>query len=662
MNNPQARFPYKLAQKFDIDSGSFFGGMAVDSKMGPRASFYFSQAMDFRKHPSQMTVLPAPVVVNNTTFTDLPIGMETGPDGSRYIVGNNGGFYKQSTADVVSSIATMSSAAGGGIVYNLNNDCIYVSGQKTVSRYGLVQSSPTFSSDLFAQSISTDAGVTNLFNSTAATYTGVLRSTAAASYSVPTIIIETSVNEASFAPDIEPFYSIQVYIVTKGTGDWTLTLHDPTNAVLATVTKANATLTSGALNEFVFTNPVRAQIKPSAITYHFHLTSTVNDGVARVVTASDLSTGYFTLYAYRLVAQNNGLHPMAIFTTFLCIGNGNYLSIYDFTFDSAPTNDAWIRNRLVFPPGYECTGLSVNDQYLVIALERRTTDSSHNYQDGYLFFWDGVAGSPNFYINIPMGSPYAPFTLNNITYFYVNGALHAWAGGKTIMKVRTIPGTDMEYTSLSDTTFVYPNMMASRNNVLMAAYPSTTTNTTVNMGVYSWGAIEMSYPNSFGFSYVTSPGITNYSAANGYKLGMIKSYGDTMYISWQTTISGVTTYGLDKVTNSSPPASVFKWESLVYDGGAAYKQKLALRIKLTFDAVLPSGITVTPKYKIDGGAWTLLSPATAGALTSVNDIDNGRFYTLQWGFDGATSGATSTPIITDIVMEVDSLGMEVNVI
>lgn len=661
MSNPNPRYPYKLATKIHIDSGSFFGGMAVDSKMGPRASFSFSQALDFRKQPSQMTVLPS-LQNLSVTMPDLPLGMEMGPDGTKYMIGNAGYLTSLNSSNTLATIGNIGEVGGSGIVYNQNTDSLYISGQKTVARYGLLQGTSTLLAGNFAQSVSADAGVTNIYSSSAGSFTGVARSTAAATYTVPTSIIDTSVNQGIFQPDIEPFYSIKVFIVSKGTGNWTLTLHDPLNAVLGTVTVANASLTNNALNEFVFTTPVRAQIKPAAITYHLHLTSTVADGTASVVVANDLSTGYYTLYANRLVQQNNGLHPMTIFTTFLCIGNSNYLSTYDFTLDNAPPNTSWIRNRLVFPPGYETTCLSVNDQYLVIGMGRKSTSTTQRgTQDGYLFFWDGVAGSPNFFIPITMGVPESAFTMNNITYFYVNGSLYAWAGAKTVTKVRTIPNTDTEYTGFTGITQALPNMMTSRNNVLMAGYPSQTVNTNVKMGIYSWGSIEMAYPNSFGFSYITSSGLVNYSGANNYKIGLVANFGDTLYTGYSYT-SGGTVYALDAATNSSPPASIFTWESLNYDGGVVYKQKQALRMRITFGAALPTGITITPKYKIDGGSWQFLTVAAVGATSIVSDILNGRFYELQWGFDGVNVGGTATPIITDIVMEVDALGMEIAVI
>jgi hypothetical protein len=645
---------------FKINQQQFYGGASVDLKIGIANSFFFSQAMDFRKKPSQISVLPKMRDIAGASLSDLVLNMESAPDGSRYAIGDQGNFYKVSTTNVITNLGTLGVAAGSGLVYNQNTDSIYISGQQTVSVYGLVQSSPTLTVNNFAQSVSTDPGTTQLFNPTDALYDGVFRNTGAATYAVPIAISETATNLCNFQPDIEPGYSVKVWVTAKGTGNWTLTLHDPLNRVLATVTKTNASLTNGAYNEFLFPAQVRMQIKPAAITYHLHLTSTVADGTAQVVTAADLSSLNFQFFAYRLIATNNKLHPMEFFTRYLCIGNGNYLSTYDFSFDNAPTNQAWVRNALTFPPGFEVCGMTINDQYLVIALEKRSSSATKNYQNGYLAFWDGVSGSPNFFINIPMGAPYGVYTFNNITYFYVNGSLYAWAGGKTIMKVRTIAYTDTEYTNAVDTTSSFPYMMASRNNILMVGYPSTTNNTNINVGVYSWGSIEMQYPNAFGLSYINSAGVQKYTAANALRQGMIKSFGDTMYLSYQYTDNvPVTHYGLDIVDNFSTPAVFAEWQSLIFDGGQNFNPKALLRYQVN-TLPLPTGAVVTTKYALERGSWVYGTPITAGGTSSKMEIDK-RFLEAQWGFEITTTGSTTTsPIITGVVTEIDPLQAELD--
>lgn len=625
-----------------------------------------------------MSVLPGTRQVT-ANLTGNITAMEQDLNGVRYGVATDGSIYRISTSDVVSKIANLSSTGAAGILYNQITDQLYIPGQTTVSMYGQVTTgitgSPAFRSDQFAQSASNAPGCTNLYNPDDGFFDGIARSTASNTYTLPTSLSEAVGNYCFFAPDIEPFYSIKVYVVAKGTGDWTLTLHDSLNNKLAEVTKTNATLTDNTFNEFVFTGQIRALVNASqtgsSATYHFHLASTVADGQVQVVDAGDLTGCNFLLYAYRLLQTKNGWHPTALFTgsgkPLLCIGNGPYLSTYDFSNDSEPTNQQWQRHTLTFELGDEVCGLSSNNQYLVIAVERRSTNSDRNFQKGALYFWSGSVNAPDFKIDIPMGAPYGLYTFNNITYFCCAGSLYAWSGGQTVLKVRRLAYQNTDYLNAVDNTIINPNMLASRYNILMIGYPSVTTNVNLKYGVWSWGATELMYPNSYGLSYLLSNGQTNYSASNGLQIGCVYNFVDDMYIAWQYTDSGGTTrYGLDTVDNFSTPATSSRWESLIYDGGVRYKMKRALRLKISF-LELPANTTLTAMYSLDRGAWVSADTngtpytATAGDTDIVVEANNARFHEIQWGFTTAcTPAATAPPTITGITMEIDPLLDELN--
>ena len=59
-------------------------------------------------------------------------------------------------------------------------------------------------------------------------------------YTVPLAISETIANAVYFTPQSDPLKSISVLIAAKGTGNWTLTLHDSTNTVVAQDTEYNS--------------------------------------------------------------------------------------------------------------------------------------------------------------------------------------------------------------------------------------------------------------------------------------------------------------------------------------------------------------------------------------------------------------------------------------
>jgi hypothetical protein len=681
--------------KMLINLGSFEGGQSVDFKNGVANSFLTSEALDFRSKASQMSVTPGAAALSGASavLVDLPVEMVQDPTGTRWILGDAGNLYKLTTGGTLTKVSTLTDGTGFGMVYNQLSDMLYITGQQTVSMYGPVQGTPALKDMQFGKSASSANGVVNLYQTTTTNYDGAARNnlqslattqgvtapsqvttnTSANSYTAPTTIDETaSTNKCPFAPDLEPFASIAVYVKTKGTGNLVLTLHDGFNRQLAQITILNAALTTG-YNEFVFPTPgirsfTGAIQSGLSAAYHFHMTSTVADTTLGTLTASDLSTVDFILFNYRLVETNNGWHPATIFTGngfMLCVGNGQYLSTYNFSNDQNPSNNVWQRERFPIDAGFEICGLSVNNQYLVIAAEKRSSSSVNNYQEGFLYLWDGQNATYNFKIAIPMGSPYSIYTFNNITYFVAAGALYAFGGnpGQSVIKIRPIAYQNTDYLGMTDLTIVNPNMMAPRFNILMVGYPSKTTNVNLKYGVYTWGSVELIYPNSFGYGYALSNGVYNYSAANNLQIGMIKNFVDTMYIASRKTVSGTTTYYLDFVNNSSAPAGSFNWASLIYDGGVRYKQKEAMRYKVSF-LPWPANATLTVWYALERGSQVSADPITSvsyspttGDTSIIIDI-NKRFYEAQWGLYGTCNSPVSAPTITGVTMEIDPLGSE----
>lgn len=687
--------------KFVINNQYFMGGSALDFKMGIANSHYYSNNLDFRTFPSQLSVLPASRAIA-TNLQDCIEAIQQDLDGVRWGVGNLGYLYKIDTNNSVSSVGQLTENGSAGMLYSQITDQLYIPGQTTVSTYGQVTGDnpgqPAFRQNQFAASASSAFGCVALYNPltgyfdgnagyrnnviadtldvqsgiTLDNYQAIVTNSLTNTYLLPNAIIENNTNFCYFAPDIEPFYSIPVFVATVGTGDWTLTLHDSLNNILVTVTIANTAMQTG-WNNFVFNKQVRAFINASNVgytpTYHFHLTSSVSTDTAAVYTVNpqDLSGCNFLLFAYRLVQTNNGWHPTAYFTgtgtALLCVGNGPYLSTYNFGNDQNPSNLMWQRSTLTFTPGEEVCGLSTNYGYLVIATERRSTDSTRNSQLGRLYFWDGSTDAPAFFIEIPMGSPYGLYSTNNITYFACAGSLYAWSGGQTVIKVRKLAYQNTDFMNEVDETRVNPNAFTSRYNIMMMGYPSTTTDPNINFGIWSWGTVELTYPNSYGLSYTQSPGILEFTQANQLQLGCCVNFVDSMYSSWGYIDSNSAQhYGLDLVDNFSLPAPFFTWQSLIFDGGVVWKEKMAVRYKVYFEA-LPTGVTLTPWYIIDRGEIVYGSTVGEGAREVFIEMNNARFHELQWGFNGVCDGTATTPaVILGVSMEIDPLSQEVDLL
>lgn len=604
-------FPYT-----PIGYASFYGGWSVDPKLATSSQFYYSLHCDFRKVPSQFSVLPG--LTKLTNLSDLPTCMTQAPNGKKYLTGNAGYVYSLSTSNVLTTVGTLAANGAAGIVCREDVDHLYMTTTSGLGRIKYVSGSASFDASWFQRG-----------KSSAST---CYKTGGSNTYTLPTSISETATAMRTFVSDIEPLYSIKVKINAKGTGNWTLTLHDDANNVLGTSTVSNGSLTNGALNEFVFSSPVRAYVTPNGRTYHFHLTSTVADGSVYTTTASSLADCDMELWANALVTTNNGLHPMINFLQYTLIGNGRYVAAYEPLQDS-PTTADFQRHRITLPPGYEVCGFGQKNLLCIIAAEKRS--SSGEYQEGALFYWDGISETYNDWYPVPEGSPEGMSSHKNVVHYYAGGALYRISGTDEPVKIRTMRATDSEYSNATDTTHVYPNTMAVRRGILLTAYPSTSTNQSLEHRIYSFGAISREYPESFGASYTISTGTYLNNGTNNLTISLVKNYGDTLFVGWGD--AGV--YGLDIINNSSAPATSFKLESIYYDNNMPHRQKYCPLVMATMTA-LPSGTSVRLKYRLNGEAsWTYGDYVTTGATYAKVPVEK-PYIGLEFGIEGTVSGAT----------------------
>lgn len=684
---------YRDTDKLLINSQYFQGGITVDYKMGIANSYYSSMNMDNRTFPSQLSVLPGSQQIAGNLH-DLITSMDQDLNGVRWASGDQGWLYQISTSNVVSPIVQMSENGSAGLIYSQITDQLYIPGQESVSMYGRVTQGatgePVFRDGVIGVSASVAYGCVALYDTadglfdgsvrnnaqsvgvtqgiTLTNYTTLITNTLTNTYTLPSTIIENATNYCFFAPDIEPFYSVAVYVDNVGTGDWTLTLHDSLNNELGSNTITNADMVTG-WNNFVFGKQVRAFVNAANVgtspLYHFHLTSSVSGDTATVYTvnSNDVSSCNFLLFAYRLVDIPNGWHPTTYFTgtgvPLLCTGNERYLSTYNFGNDANPSNSQWQRSALTFKPGDEVCGLTVNQNYLVIACRRRSDEPSKQNQRGILYFWDGSTAQPSMKIDLPMGAPYGIYTFNNITYFACAGSLYAWSSGQTVLKVRKLAYQNTDFMGAPDQTLVYPQGFTSRYDILLMGYPGYTTDPQVSYGVWSWGGVELTYPNSYAYSYSPSIGITRYTTTNDLHLGLCQNFVDDLFTSWEyTDSSSVTHYGLDLVNNSSPPAKKFNYYSLIYDGGVVYRAKMAVRYKVYFEP-LPAGCTLTPAFSVDRNPVTYGATVGEGAIEALVELNNLRFHELQYGFIGTCDTTELVrPVILGVTLEVDPTQQE----
>lgn len=609
----------------------FSGGQASDLKLGQKHSFFRSKHFDFRKNPTQLTILPATRKETGTTVTGLITEMLQLNSGKIVAIDDAGGVYTRATNGTWAKNGTTLSNTACGMFYNYQQDTVYVPGLSNIHSItnadGRFGGSFTVNNNAFTAQIDTSSS-----NGHANTYT------------TTGSISEAAADKLVYTPTIEPLYSLKLWVTTKGNTNIKVTVHDAANNELGTATLLAAAITNGAYNEFVFATPIRMTIGAD---YHFHVTHTAGtSSTIGASTSSDFSTAdYQTLCDY-LVNPGNGFHPAEDFLQYVVIGNERYVAAWEVISQSAPAASEFLRHRLTFPPGFQVTSMANWGEYKVFATEKRSSSSAIEFQTGKLFFWDGISDTYEKVIDTPEGAPYSLFSFGDILYWFAGGAWWAWNGGKPL-KLQQMPYTDPEYTDTDLTLVNNPHTMAVRSSILLGAFPSQTSSTIIEHGVYTFGSRDRNYPETFGFGWSISTG----SLTNGtLRIGCIKNFGDKLFISWRDD----TSYGVDVVDSDSDPFTSAFLESLVLDDGRPDKEKQANEVVITF-AALPDGVTVTPKYKIDRGAWVL---GTGDAIATEGDTEarlniNKRYKEIQVGFE--VTATTETPVITSYTLIRDLL-------
>jgi hypothetical protein len=629
----------------------FNGGWATDYRLGVKGSAARIEGFDIRTSPSQISVLPAATLEDNNVISDLILGEVMTADGTIYATGDTGNVYRRAANTGKWSVIGHAGGAGG-IDYRRDTDSVYITGTKTVSQIASVSATPILNPDIYGVSYSTYVDPTG-------TVPPTFQSGSANTTNILTAITESPTGTRYFQTDIEPVSKISVFITAKGTGNWTLTLEDGLDNILATATVTNANLRNNAFNDFVFTNATNGQVRlypaPNARTYHIHVTSTVADGTISSQTINNMNTCDLQVWADRLVYPTNGLHPMERFLQYEIIGNANYISAWEpITFP--PTNAEWVREQLTLPMEYECCGLAHTNEFLVAAFEKVSTNTTMSPQEGLLVFWDGLSNTYNYDVPITEGAPYGLHVYQNVAYYYAGDSLWAITSPTTQpVRLRRMPGTANSFSGANTPIKMYPQGMTTRRSVHMIGWPGQTQSVGTTFGVWSWGASDKNYPQALSYNYQISTGSQGWSNSNNLRIGMVKSFDDLMHISWQDTTSGG--YGIDKVDNTTAPAATATWTSLAVDNNYLGKFKGGMYVEAYF--AMLTGSTIRLSYMLnysgtwidDPNAYSLTNPwqgesGYARFDVSMNSVgaQGGRFRVIQMRIT-ITSTGDSTGIV-----------------
>lgn len=533
----------------------------------------------------------------------------------------------QSSSDIFANNQIQLTGNEGGLeaYYKFNNAATDATGN--ANDLTLVNS-PTYSTSVPFSDSSTSLNVDQSYTTGGSTYT------------LPTSISESASDILSFTPTKDPQESIAFSIDTKGTGNWTVVIHDQQNNQIATTTISNANMASSGYQTFLFSTPWRPVI---GRTYHAHLY--VSTGTSKVVSSSLNSfptADFYTYYSF-LVTDSN-YHPIIPFLNFLAVGNERYLATWDGAF--------YDPNAIVLPVGWKVRCFAFWREYLAIGVWRGTNIT--DYDNGRIYFWDGIAPTFNFFIDVPEGQINAMSGRDTDLYLVAGyrgnlmvyqGAYFQNNGGAKSTKIKRLPKL-----ARADTIEVLPGAMNFWRQLLHIGAAGSISSSTFEQGVYSWGSLNQKYPDTLSYDYIPSTSNTGSTV----KIGMIFPAGTDLIVGWQDGIA----FGADVVSFGNNPAPAGSLEVLVQDNGFIWKDKQIMTVRGDH-LPLASGESVDIKYKVNRATNYTVSPVNSTSNSDFEElvVQNGRGNEYQLGVDLFTTGSTS-PTFTGLSVLGDDGSLE----
>lgn len=454
--------------------------------------------------------------------------------------------------------------------------------------------------------------------------------------STNTYTLETSIDESTtnkrieFTPTRDPQKSIAIEVDTVGTGNWTVTIHDARNNLIASKTVANADVRTGFF-EFIFDSvwrPVLGQ------TYHAHVTSTVADGEVVANTASNLNTGGFVTY-YQFLVNDENYHPMDDIVGKLAIGNERYLATWDVV--------TYNPHRLTLPADHKIRCFAKWNEYLAIGTWIGNSITDVEY--GRVFFWDGTSDTYNFYIDVPEGAINSMLGSAGTLYISAGykGDILSYAGGSRAFKLKRLPKT-----SKDKYIEVYPQGLSMWDKLLRIG-TGISDSTLFERGVYTYGAENESQSDFLTYDYPIS---TQSRTSTTVEIGMVMPVNNKLLVSWKDG----STYGVDVVDPSGTCFESGTIELLIRDEGGVWKEKRGLNARADFKP-LRSGESISIKYRQDReDEWRSVTQSTVGEnhVKIPVSVSDGRYREIQVATDLQTSSGLS-PTVLGISLEHDLL-------
>ena len=592
----------------------------LGEKRDKPGSARFSKNLDPFEDASYITLSRKTTKVSGSTVTSLVHWAVDGSphDTNRYFYDLAGKIYRETSGGTWSSLRTVSGGAGEGFV--IFDNYLYYALGVNLGRYGFLSGTPTFDDNFDSWGDVTDLRQTG-------------GGTGATDYSTTTGINEGATHRQTFTPDHDPVEAITINIDVVGSGDWTVTLHDSLNNSLGTSTIVNASVSVGD-QKFTLASIARIPLNDEL---HFHVTTTVADGGVDTNVATDLEGVSFTIEFAPMISAT--WHPMVTVEDKLIFGNGRYVGVYD----QATYNPT----KIVLDAGFSVRTMAKFEEFVVIAAIRGA--SVDDAEVSRLYFWDTIAPSFNFSSDVTIGVPNAIHNSKGQLIGVYGTRGDVYEGNDPFEKVveevpKLAKGKKVE---------VYPGAITDQNGRTLIGYAGNTDDGSgLEQGVYEWGRQSGELPQGLNLPFIISTGTTK---ATTVKIGMVKSFGNDLYIGWRDD----STFGVDKVAFGDNAATSSEWESLIFDAGSADKTFLPLTLTIDFES-LASGESVTPKTKLDrASSFTNGTAASTTGDTRVEESLFTRAREIEIGFTLASSSNTF-PKVTQVKLDYDDLADEIS--
>lgn len=276
-----------------------------------------------------------------------------------------------------------------------------------------------------------------------------------------------------------PIKYIDIHVANVGTGNWTITIHDDEDNELATETILNASITKG-LNQFTIDG-----FDPDPGTrYHLHIFTSTGDGALIARTRDKVRDSQIEIYG----EGDSEFHPMIEQNRDLYIGDRNNLH------KVAQINGlhGLILNALDLPKPHKIISLGLFETSVVVGTKQADTVTGAK-----VYRWDTYSVSFNNSDGIDEIGINAFIHADNL--LFVNpgyGGDLAFYNGAKLQKIKKIKG---EY-SPSKTAKIWPDASTFYKGLPMFGFSNVSGNPALQ-GVYSYGAINESYPRVLNLEY-----------------------------------------------------------------------------------------------------------------------------------------------------------------